>query len=182
WICSLCRPDQDLDQDLDQELFGVVPYALSSQDQRRCEKLTLLLLTHKLSSPFHRPVSPQFRHYYQIVRRPIDLSLIRRKLQTTPPRHTPSPTALNPPPPALTPPPASPLTILTPPATPPPAGLKYLSPEQFVDDILLMFHNCATFNYPDSEVTEAGLKLKVFFLLKLKEVFPERTFPLTNQS
>lgn len=153
WVCSLCRPDQDQDQDQDQGQTGdsawlresLVPYALSPQDQRRCERLTLQLLTHRLSAPFHLPVSPQIRHYYQIVRRPVDLSSVQRKLDC---RNTP----------------------------------RYYSPEQFVDDVLLMFHNCAIFNYPDSEVAEAGLKLKTFFLLNLKEVFPERTFPSIKHS
>ncbi|KAF3855212.1 hypothetical protein F7725_023267, partial [Dissostichus mawsoni] len=47
---------------------------------RGCEKLTLLLHCHTLSAPFHEPVSTLARNYYQIIRRPIDLSLIRRKL------------------------------------------------------------------------------------------------------
>lgn len=49
-------------------------------------------------------------NYYQIIRRPIDLSVIRRKLDRT-------------------------------------NTLHYFSVEQFIDDVLLMFRNCATFNY-----------------------------------
>lgn len=50
------------------------------------------------------------QNYYQIIRRPIDLSVIRRKLDRT-------------------------------------NTLHYFSVEQFIDDVLLMFRNCATFNY-----------------------------------
>ncbi|GLD61583.1 transcription intermediary factor 1-alpha-like protein [Lates japonicus] len=149
WVCTLCRSDQDPVEAYDcenmQPCGGIkAPYTLSNQDQRRCEKLTLLLYCHLLSAPFHEPVSPLARNYYQIIKRPIDLSVIRRKLDKT-------------------------------------NTLHYFSAEQFVDDVLLMFKNCATFNYPDSEVAQAGRNLEVFFLSKLKEIFPDRTFPSASQ-
>ena len=34
---------------------------------------------------------------------------------------------------------------------------------------------------PDSEVAQAGRNLEVFFFNKLREIFPERTFPSANQ-
>ncbi|KAG8012344.1 Tripartite motif-containing protein 66 [Nibea albiflora] len=195
WVCTLCRTDQEPVETYDCENmhpFGAVkaPYTLSNQDQRRCEKLTLLLYCHILSAPFHEPVSPLARNYYQIIKRPINLSVIRRKLDKS-------------------------------------NTLHYFTAEQFVDDVLLMFKNCATFNYletflvmdadgrptilaavaaavgvhervrgvdgsainrimsgdrpPDSEVGQAGRNLEVFFLSKLKEIFPDRTFPLASQ-
>ncbi|XP_074533973.1 tripartite motif-containing protein 66-like [Halichoeres trimaculatus] len=138
WVCSLCRTDQDTVETYDCD--GVrTPYTLCDEDQKRCEKLTLLLLCHTLSAPFHEPVSPLARNYYQIIKRPIDLSLIRRKLNKS-------------------------------------NTLHYFTAEQFVDDVLLMFKNCATFNYPDSEVAQAGRNLELFFLNKLREVFPNRVF------
>lgn len=54
--------------------------------------------------------SEQAQNYYQIIKRPIDLSVIRRKLDKS-------------------------------------NTLHYFTPEQFVDDVVLMFKNCATFNY-----------------------------------
>uniref|UniRef100_A0A4W5LCT5 Bromo domain-containing protein n=1 Tax=Hucho hucho TaxID=62062 RepID=A0A4W5LCT5_9TELE len=59
--------------------------------------------------------------------------------------------------------------------------LHYFTAQQFVDDVLLMFRNCATFNYPDSEVANAGRNLEVFFLSKLREVFPSQAFPTQTQ-
>ncbi|XP_033491766.2 uncharacterized protein LOC117262755 [Epinephelus lanceolatus] len=149
WACTLCRSDQEPAETYDCEnkpsCGGVkAPYTLSNQDQRRCEKLTLLLYCHTLSAPFHEPVSVLARNYYQIIKRPIDLSLIRRKLDKS-------------------------------------NTLHYFTAEQFVDDVLLMFKNCATFNYPDSEVAQAGRSLEVFFLDKLKEIFPDRTFQSASQ-
>lgn len=34
---------------------------------------------------------------------------------------------------------------------------------------------------PDSEVGQAGRNLEAFFLSKLKEIFPDQTFPLASQ-
>lgn len=80
--------------------------------------------------------------------------------------------------------------------------LHYFCVDQFLQDVLLMLRNCATFNYvsprpslqnililqfwfsalqPDSEVAQAGRSLEVFFLSRLKEVFPERRFPTATQ-
>ncbi|CAK6954521.1 E3 ubiquitin-protein ligase TRIM33-like isoform X2 [Scomber scombrus] len=149
WVCTLCRTDHEPVEAYDCENMHScggfkAPYTLSNQDQRRCEKLTLLLYCHLLSAPFHEPVSRLAQNYYQIIKRPIDLSVIRRKLDKS-------------------------------------NTLHYFTAEQFVDDVLLMFKNCATFNYPDSEVGQAGRNLEVFFLSKLKEIFPNLTFPLASQ-
>ncbi|XP_068452580.1 tripartite motif-containing protein 66-like [Clinocottus analis] len=141
WVCSLCRTDREPEETYDcEDKPSCAPYTLSQQDQRRCEKLTLLLYCHALSAPFHEPVSVLARNYYQIIKRPVDLSVIRRKLDKS-------------------------------------NTLHYFTAEQFVDDVLLMFKNCATFNYPDSEVAQAGRSLQLFFTSRLKEVFPDRTFP-----
>ncbi|XP_042351978.1 tripartite motif-containing protein 66-like [Plectropomus leopardus] len=149
WVCTLCRTDREPVETYACESkysCGEVkaPYTLSNQDQRRCEKLTLLLYCHTLSAPFHEPVSVLARNYYQIIKRPIDLSMIRRKLDKS-------------------------------------NTLHYFTAEQFVDDVLLMLKNCATFNYPDSEVAQAGRSLEVFFLSKLKEAFPDQVFPSASQ-
>ncbi|VTJ64670.1 Hypothetical predicted protein, partial [Marmota monax] len=84
------------------------------------------------------------RHYYQIIKRPMDLSIIRRKLQKKDPAH-------------------------------------YTTPEEVVSDVRLMFWNCAKFNYPDSEVAEAGRCLEVFFEGWLKEIYPEKQFAQPRQ-
>ncbi|XP_041794289.1 tripartite motif-containing protein 66 isoform X2 [Chelmon rostratus] len=150
WVCSLCRDvvQPEVEYDCENERTSgehTLAHGLPACDQRKCERLTLLILSNILSAPFHEPVSPlcfftQARHYYQIIKRPMDLSVIRAKLNKRNTRH-------------------------------------YRSPEQFVADVYLMFRNCAKFNYPDSEVAQAGRSLEAFFISKLKEVFPDRGFP-----
>ncbi|KAF7662392.1 hypothetical protein LDENG_00237920 [Lucifuga dentata] len=145
WVCSLCRDvvQPEVEYDCENERTcgeSTSTHGLSACDQRRCERLTLLIFSNILSTPFHEPVSPLARHYYQIIKKPMDLSVIRAKLSKKNTRH-------------------------------------YNSPEEFVDDVYLMFRNCAKFNYPDSEVAQAGRSLETFFTSKLIEVFPDRVFP-----
>ena len=70
----------------------------------------------------------QARNYYQIIKRPIDLSVIRKKLNKG-------------------------------------NTLHYFTFEQFVDDIMLMFRNCATFNYVSQNY---GIRIISFILTYLK--------------
>ncbi|XP_059731095.1 tripartite motif-containing protein 66 isoform X2 [Bos taurus] len=150
WVCTLCRSltQPEMEYDCENARFsqpGVrAPPGLSIYDQKKCEKLVLSLCCNSLSMPFHEPVSPLARHYYQIIKRPMDLSIIRRKLQKKDPAH-------------------------------------YTTPEEVVSDVRLMFWNCAKFNYPDSEVAEAGRCLEVFFEGWLKEIYPEKRFAQPQQ-
>nr|DBA17664.1 TPA: hypothetical protein GDO54_003079 [Pyxicephalus adspersus] len=90
WVCTLCRnmnkPEVEYDCDnvrysRDNKIEeGMLPH-LDACDQRKCEKLVLSLYCNSLSVPFQEPVSPLARHYYQIIKRPMDLSIIRKKLQ-----------------------------------------------------------------------------------------------------
>uniref|UniRef100_A0A087XQI7 Tripartite motif containing 66 n=1 Tax=Poecilia formosa TaxID=48698 RepID=A0A087XQI7_POEFO len=147
WVCSVCRdvlqPEVEYDCENERSSAANTAHGLSACDQRKCERLALLILSNILSAPFHEPVSPLARHYYQIIKRPMDLSVIRAKLSKGNPRH-------------------------------------YSCPDQFVADVCLMFRNCAKFNYPDSEVAQAGHSLELFFMSKLKEVFPDRDFPMAE--
>ncbi|XP_048216524.1 tripartite motif-containing protein 66 isoform X2 [Perognathus longimembris pacificus] len=150
WVCTLCRsltqPEMEYDCEnarYNQPGVRALP-GLSIYDQKKCEKLVLSLCCNSLSLPFHEPVSPLARHYYQIIKRPMDLSIIRRKLQKKEPAH-------------------------------------YTTPEEVVSDVRLMFWNCAKFNYPDSEVAEAGRCLEVFFEGWLKEIYPEKLFAQPRQ-
>ncbi|XP_051507551.1 tripartite motif-containing protein 66-like isoform X2 [Myxocyprinus asiaticus] len=148
WICTLCRdveqPEVEYDCENVQMCTGTVPYGLLACDQRKCEKLTLLILSNILSTPFHEPVSPLARHYYQIIKKPMDLSVIRNRLIRNSNTH-------------------------------------YQSPHEFVADVLLMFKNCAKFNYSDSEVAQAGRSLQSFFTTKLREVFPDLSCPVQEE-
>ncbi|XP_027634147.2 tripartite motif-containing protein 66 isoform X1 [Falco peregrinus] len=149
WVCTLCRnpvkPEVEYDCENTRYSHSYnAQYGLDGYDQKKCEKLVLSLFCSSMSLPFHEPVSPLARHYYQIIKRPMDLSIIRNKLLKKDKSH-------------------------------------YSAPEELVTDVRLMFWNCAKFNYPDSEVAEAGRCLNAFFEGKLKEIYPDRHFPSMQQ-
>ncbi|GCB70293.1 hypothetical protein scyTo_0005642 [Scyliorhinus torazame] len=152
WLCTLCRdvvmPEVEYDCENTRHINenrGIrTLQGLSISDQRKCEKLALHLHCHPLSLPFHEPVSPLARHYYQIIKRPMDLSTVRAKLQKKSPLH-------------------------------------YYTPEEFISDIHLMLMNCAKFNYPDSEVAQAGRSLEACFDENLKEIYPDKSLAGTAQ-
>ncbi|NXH14728.1 TRI66 protein, partial [Bucco capensis] len=86
WVCTLCRDPvkPEVEYDCENTRYSHsynVPYGLDDYDQKKCEKLVLSLFCSSMSLPFHEPVSPLARHYYQIIKKPMDLSSIRNKLQ-----------------------------------------------------------------------------------------------------
>ncbi|NXI53756.1 TRI66 protein, partial [Chloroceryle aenea] len=86
WVCTLCRnpvkPEVEYDCENTRYSYSSnAQYGLDDYDQKKCEKLLLSLFCSSMSLPFHEPVSPLARHYYQIIKRPMDLSTIRNKLQ-----------------------------------------------------------------------------------------------------
>ncbi|NXI47133.1 TRI66 protein, partial [Galbula dea] len=86
WVCTLCRDPvkPEVEYDCENTRYSHsynAQYGLDDYDQKKCEKLVLSLFCSSMSLPFHEPVSPLARHYYQIIKRPMDLSIIRNKLQ-----------------------------------------------------------------------------------------------------
>ncbi|XP_039625322.1 transcription intermediary factor 1-alpha isoform X2 [Polypterus senegalus] len=90
WICTFCRsitfPEVVYDclnsqQNSEKRKSGGLP-GLPPTDLRKCERLLLFLYCHELSVDFQEPVPPSIvPDYYKIIKRPMDLSLVRRKLQ-----------------------------------------------------------------------------------------------------
>ncbi|KAM4675132.1 transcription intermediary factor 1-alpha isoform 2-T2 [Discoglossus pictus] len=89
WICTFCRdlsrPEVEYDCD-DQSLsekskFSGAP-SLSPIDQRKCERILLYLFCNETSLAFQEPVPLTVPDYYKIIKTPMDLSAIKRKLQS----------------------------------------------------------------------------------------------------
>ncbi|XP_051964805.1 E3 ubiquitin-protein ligase TRIM33-like isoform X2 [Xyrauchen texanus] len=96
WMCTLCRsltnPEMEYDCDdgpcskKDKSEIGMSP-----EDQRRCERLLLFMYCHELSIAFREPVSTLVPNYYKIIKHPMDLKLIKKKLEQKHPLHYKSP-------------------------------------------------------------------------------------------
>uniref|UniRef100_A0A673N6P1 RING-type E3 ubiquitin transferase n=1 Tax=Sinocyclocheilus rhinocerous TaxID=307959 RepID=A0A673N6P1_9TELE len=146
WYCTFCRdltsPEMEYNisgsgesnnvkQDPDSEAFTPV-------DKRKCERLLLRLYCNELSTDFQEPITPSsMPEYSEIIKTPMDLSVIRSKLKDS----------------------------------------NYKSTEDFVEDVRLIFKNCATFHKEDTEMANVGANLESYFEEQLKLLYPDRTFP-----
>ncbi|XP_042578332.1 transcription intermediary factor 1-alpha-like isoform X2 [Cyprinus carpio] len=146
WYCTFCRdltsPEMEYNvsargemnnvkQDPDSEAFTPV-------DKRKCERLLLRLYCNELSTDFQEPVTPSsMPEYSEIIKTPMDLSVIRSKLEDR----------------------------------------NYKSTEDFVEDVRLIFKNCATFHKEDTEMASVGANLESYFEEQLKLLYSDHTFP-----
>ncbi|XP_068133436.1 transcription intermediary factor 1-alpha-like isoform X2 [Hyperolius riggenbachi] len=88
WICTFCRdlskPEVEYDCDdpalaEKRKLSGAT--LMAPIDQRKCERILLYLFCNEMSLAFQDPVPLTVPDYYKIIKRPMDLSHIKRKLQ-----------------------------------------------------------------------------------------------------
>ncbi|XP_062839151.1 transcription intermediary factor 1-alpha isoform X2 [Anolis carolinensis] len=97
WICTFCRDlcDPEVEYDCDgpsnvseekRKLEGNME--LSPTDRRTCERLLLYLYCHEMSLAFQDPVPPTVPDYYKIIKKPMDLSTIKNRLQMHYPLYT----------------------------------------------------------------------------------------------
>ncbi|KAM9276078.1 transcription intermediary factor 1-alpha [Cariama cristata] len=91
WICTFCRdlskPEVEYDCDKPtlssekrklEDTVGLAPI-----DRRKCERLLLYLYCHEMSLAFQDPVPPTVPDYYKIIKKPMDLSTIKKRLEVT---------------------------------------------------------------------------------------------------
>lgn len=82
FLCTFCRslskPEIEYCDD-NKKISG--KQGLSSEDQRRCERLLLHIFCHELSVGFREPVPSSVPNYYKIIKQPMDLKKVKKKLQ-----------------------------------------------------------------------------------------------------
>ncbi|XP_026865786.2 E3 ubiquitin-protein ligase TRIM33 isoform X2 [Electrophorus electricus] len=96
WMCTFCRsltnPEMEYNCDDDPpSKKDKSERSLSTEDQRRCERLLLYLFCHELSVEFQEPVPSSVPNYYKIIKHPMDLNQVKRKLQRKHLQHYQSP-------------------------------------------------------------------------------------------
>jgi bromodomain-containing factor 1 len=103
------------------------------------------LKKQKDATPFLRPVDPialNIPHYPSIIKTPMDLSTIERKVTSSNPTK-PDPNPQNP---------------------------RYHSAEEFISDVRLIFQNCLTFNGPDHAISAMGKRVELIFDKAIKQM------------
>jgi bromodomain-containing factor 1 len=125
---------------------GELPPTTLSVSQHKFALSTIRTLKKlKDATPFRLPVDPEalnIPHYLQIIKHPMDFSTIERKLLA-----------------------ANPLK-----PDPNPANPRYLSADEFIADVRLIFSNCVTFNGPEHAVTQQGKRVEAVFDKQIKQL------------
>lgn len=120
---------------------------LSAAQHRFCLSTIRSLKKLKDASAFLHPVDPialNIPHYPSIIKNPMDLGTIERKLMSSSPAK-PDPNPNNP---------------------------RYNSADEFIADVRLVFTNCLTFNGPDHVISVAGKHLETVFDKQIKQLPP----------
>ncbi|XP_041859484.1 E3 ubiquitin-protein ligase TRIM33 isoform X2 [Melanotaenia boesemani] len=82
FLCTFCRSltDPEIEYcDESKKIRG--EDILNAEDQRRCERLLLYIFCHELSMGFREPVPSSVPNYYKIIKQPMDLKRVKKKLQ-----------------------------------------------------------------------------------------------------
>ncbi|KAM9369483.1 E3 ubiquitin-protein ligase TRIM33 [Phaethornis superciliosus] len=161
WICTFCRdlskPEVEYDCDNSQHSKkGKTVQGLSPVDQRKCERLLLYLYCHELSIEFQEPVPASIPNYYKIIKKPMDLSTVKKKLQKKHSQHyqTPEDFVAD-------------------------VRLIFKNCERFNEmmKVVQVYAETQEINLKaDSEVAQAGKAVALYFEDKLTEIYPDRTF------
>ncbi|KAF8446270.1 hypothetical protein L210DRAFT_3619972 [Boletus edulis BED1] len=126
---------------------------LSVAQHRFCLSTVRSLRKMKDAAPFLHPVDPvalNIPHYPTIVKNPMDLGSIERKLMSSNPQK-PDPNPNNP---------------------------RYNNADEFIVDVRLIFTNCLTFNGPDHAISNAGKHVESVFDKQIKNLPPPQVVKL----
>ncbi|XP_037102342.1 E3 ubiquitin-protein ligase TRIM33 isoform X3 [Syngnathus acus] len=82
FLCTFCRSisNPEIEYCDDNRKVGG-DGVLNPEDQRKCERLLLYIFCHELSVGFRDPVPNSVPNYYRIIKHPMDLKKVKKKLQ-----------------------------------------------------------------------------------------------------
>ncbi|KAK0465342.1 uncharacterized protein EV420DRAFT_1262326, partial [Desarmillaria tabescens] len=119
--------------------------SLTLSQYRFCNNSVKSLKKLKDAAPFLRPVDPvalNVPHYPTIIKTPMDLGTIERKVAASNPQK-PDPNSSNP---------------------------RYSTPDEFVADVRLVFENCYKFNGPEHTISAMGRRVEEVFERQVKNM------------
>uniref|UniRef100_A0A6Q2ZD54 RING-type E3 ubiquitin transferase n=1 Tax=Esox lucius TaxID=8010 RepID=A0A6Q2ZD54_ESOLU len=161
WMCTFCRsldsPEMEYEPDDEPRNKEKSDQGLSPEDQRRCERLLLYVFCHDLSEGFQEPVPPSIPNYYKIIKKPMDLTLVKQKLQLKHTQHYQSPKEF-----------VSDVRLV----------FSNCAKYNEMSRIIQVYDEEKQSNVQaDSEVAEAGKAVSLYFEERLLEMYPGESFP-----
>ncbi|XP_077079736.1 E3 ubiquitin-protein ligase TRIM33 isoform X2 [Siphateles boraxobius] len=166
WMCTFCRsltnPEMVYNSDDDSpSKKDKSETEMSPEDQRRCERVLLHVFCHELGTEFQEPVPASVPNYYKIIKHPMDLTLVKRKLQRKHPLHYKSTAEF-----------VSDVRLV----------FSNCAKFNEMSRIIQVYDEEKQSNVQaDSEVAEAGKAVSQRFEEKLLEIFPDQTFPVVAE-
>ncbi|RVE56416.1 hypothetical protein OJAV_G00221030 [Oryzias javanicus] len=84
WFCSFCRDLHNPEMEYDcNRRNSPASETFTAVERRKCERLLLRLFCNDLSTDFQQPAAPsETRRYKELVKTPMDLSIIKKKLES----------------------------------------------------------------------------------------------------
>ncbi|MGH0167568.1 UNVERIFIED_CONTAM: hypothetical protein FKN15_052699 [Acipenser sinensis] len=162
WICTFCRnlakPEVEYNCDnLQHRKKGKAVHGLSPTDQRKCERLLLYIFCHELSVEFHEPVSASIPNYYKIIKKPMELTTVKKKLQMKHSQHYQTPQDF-----------VADVRLI----------FKNCAKYNEMSRIIQVYDEKTQINLQaESEVAQAGKAVALYFEEKLKEIYGDQNFP-----
>ncbi|XP_067383929.1 E3 ubiquitin-protein ligase TRIM33 isoform X1 [Channa argus] len=163
FLCTFCRsltnPEIEYCDDT-KKVKG--EQGLSPEDQRRCERLLLYIFCHELSVGFREPVPNSVPNYYKIIKQPMDLKRIKKKLQLRSSQHYQSTQDF-----------VSDMRLV----------FKNCAKYNEMSRIIQVYDEEKQINsQAGSEMAISGKAVSLYFEEKLQEMFPGQSFPETPES
>ncbi|XP_041655180.1 E3 ubiquitin-protein ligase TRIM33 isoform X2 [Cheilinus undulatus] len=82
FLCTFCRSINTPEIEYCEDSKKITAeQSLAPEDQRRCERVLLNIFCHELSVGFREPVPSSVPNYYKIIKQPMDLKKVKKKLQ-----------------------------------------------------------------------------------------------------
>nr|XP_020468285.1 E3 ubiquitin-protein ligase TRIM33 isoform X3 [Monopterus albus] len=162
FLCTFCRSLTNPEIEYcDDNRKNKGDQALSPEDQRRCERLLLYIFCHELSVGFREPVPSSVPNYYKIIKQPMDLKKVKKKLQLRSSQYYQSPQEF-----------VSNMRLV----------FKNCAKYNEMSRIIQVYDEEKQINtQAGSEMAVSGKAVSLYFEEKLQELFPGQSFPETPE-
>ncbi|KAM3871622.1 E3 ubiquitin-protein ligase TRIM33 [Diretmus argenteus] len=163
FLCTFCRSLTSPEIEYcDDSKKAKSDQGLSPEDRRTCERLLLYVYCHELSVGFREPVPISVPNYYKIIKQPMDLKKVKRKLQVRSSQHYRTPQEF-----------VSDVRLV----------FNNCANYNEMSRIIQVYDEEKQINTQvGSEMATTGKAVSIYFEEKLQELYPGQSFPETPES